>query len=158
MTPIRSLFALLGVTALLAVPATAGAKRPDDHPGKGKSQTHQQSGKTKTVTYVFKGTFVAPGSVAVTKGNRHVRRAELVDTTVQFVLADAKVVVEDNNGDGVKDLADVVAGDKVVVKARLPKSDPRDAPFAARKLVDQTHDEDAAEDETETETESPDAP
>jgi hypothetical protein len=158
MNPIRPFLATLGAAALLAAPAVAGAARPSEHPGKGKSGAHQKSGKTRTVTYVFKGTFAGPDSVAVTKGNRHVRRAELVETTVQFDLADAKIVVEDNNGDGAKNLADVQDGDKVVVKARLAKSDPGDGPYAARKLVDQTHDQESEEGETETETETPESP
>jgi hypothetical protein len=37
------------------------------------------------------------------------------------------------------DLADVVAGDRVVVKAKLPKADPGAQPFTAKQLVDQTH-------------------
>jgi hypothetical protein len=157
MNPIRPFLAILGAAAVLALPAVAGAERPSEHPGKGKSGAHQKSGKNRTVTYVFKGTF-AGGSVEVTKGNRHVRRAELVGTTVAFDLEDAKIVVEDNNDDGEKNLSDVQDGDKVVVKARLPKRDPGEGPYAAKKLVDQTHDEDSEEEETETETEAPSAP
>ena len=35
----------------------------------------------------------------------------------------------------------VVAGDKVQVKAKLPKSDPGVAPYAAKHVVDKTHPE-----------------
>ena len=35
--------------------------------------------------------------------------------------------------------ADLLEGDKVVVQAKLPRTDPGEAPFAARKVVDQTH-------------------
>ena len=110
---------------------------------------------SKKVMYVFKGTYSAAG-VKVLKGNKHVRRADLVGETVAFDFSAAKVRVADVNGDGKRDLADVRDGDKVVVQARLARRDPGAAPFAARKLVDQTQkksdDEDKPEGETETET------
>ena len=100
------------------------------------------------VTYVFKGTFnLADSSVTVVKGNKHVRRAGLVGEQVVFDLTDARIVVADNNGDGERDAADLQDGDKVLVQARLPRREPGAAPFAARKLVDQSH-----------ETEGEDAP
>jgi hypothetical protein len=92
----------------------------------------------KKVSYVFKGTYSADG-VKVLKGNNHVRRADLVGETVAFDFSAAKVRVDDVNADGKRDLADVQEGDKVVVQARLARRDPGAAPFAARKLVDQTH-------------------
>ena len=45
--------------------------------------------------------------------------------------------------------ADLQDGDKVLVQARLPRRDPGAAPFAARKLVDQTRKHDESDDETE---------
>jgi hypothetical protein len=47
--------------------------------------------------------------------------------------------VADTNADSIIDATDVLVGDAVVVKARLPKNDPGPQPFAARHLVDQTN-------------------
>ena len=58
---------------------------------------------------------------------------------VSFDLTNARVVVADNNADGMSNLTDVAIGDKVVVKARLHKKNPGPEPFTAKKLVDQTH-------------------
>ena len=41
--------------------------------------------------------------------------------------------------DGSRSALDVQIGDKVLVKAKLPRQDPGDQPFSARRLVDQTH-------------------
>ena len=150
MNPIRPFAALVGAAAVLAFPVAAGAKPHDatEHGhGNGHAHEHGHSSQPKTVGYVFKGTW-SGGSVHVTKGNKHVRRAELVGTDVAFDLTDAKIVVADNDGDGAKDLADVQDGDSVLVKARLPKGDPGDVPFAARKLVDQTHESSSDDEDT----------
>jgi hypothetical protein len=94
----------------------------------------------RTVAYVFKGTFnVAGSTVSVVQGNRHARRAGLVGTDVGFDLSAARVRVADTNGDGMRNAADLVQGDVVVVKSRLPRRTPGSAPFAARKVVDQSH-------------------
>jgi hypothetical protein len=96
--------------------------------------------RSAEVAYVFKGTFnVSGASVSVVQGNRHARRAGLVGTTVAFDLSGARVRVADTNGDGTRDAADLQQGDVVVVKARLPRRTPGTAPFAARKVVDQSH-------------------
>ena len=93
----------------------------------------------REVAYVFKGTFHAAGpSVSVVKGNRHVRRAGLLGREVTFDFSTARVRVADVNGDGVRNAADLQEGDVVVVKARLPRGTPGNAPFVARKVVDQT--------------------
>jgi carbohydrate-selective porin OprB len=128
----RSLIVAVGVTAL-AVPSAAAAAPGGN--GKGK----QKGKKDPTVQYVFKGTYAGDSAVDVSHGNRHVRKGGLDDQTVQFDLIGAKLVVGDTNADAVVDLNDVAVGDAVVVKARLPKRDPGDQPFAARQLVDQTH-------------------
>ena len=140
---IRSGIAIAGIGVLAAVP-TAFATKPDD-PG---SQGHSKSGThgNPTVSYVFKGTYAGDGSVVVTKGNAHVKKAHLVGETVSFDLANARIVVADTNADGVKDVNDVATDDKVVVKARLPKKDPGEQPFAAKQLVDQTHSGDTSSD------------
>ena len=120
--------------AMMTAPL-AGAKPHEDNPGHGHGNGHGPKG----VSYVFKGTYVDATTVDVTKGNKHVRNAGLVVPAVQFDFSGAKVSVGDVNGDGAANLADVAAGDSVVVKVKAPKSDPGAPPFAARQLVDQTH-------------------
>ena len=135
----RYLATVLGVAAL-AVPAAAVAGKPDGVGKPDKPDKPEKPDKAHSVNYVFKGAYSGDGStVAVDAGNKHVRKAGLEDTAVQFDLTAAKVVVADTNADGAQNLADVAAGDRVVVKARLPKSDPGAQPFAAKQLVDQTN-------------------
>jgi hypothetical protein len=81
----------------------------------------------------------ADGTVTVSGGNARVRKGGLIGETLTFTLETAKLRVADTNGDGAVDVTDIVAGDKVVVQARLPRTEPGEGPFAARKLVDQTH-------------------
>jgi hypothetical protein len=143
---IRSTLLALGVSLLVlpaaiseghGPPASVLEKKADKKSAKADKKANQK------VTYVFKGTFtVADSSVAVLKGNKHVRRAGLVGESVEFDLTDARITVADNNADGKRDAADLQDGDKVVVKARLPRREPGAGPFAARKLVDQTHTQD----------------
>jgi hypothetical protein len=57
----RLVLVALAATAL-AVPTAAAAK-----PGGGKG--HEKVKKAKTVTFVFKGTFIAPGTVELLSGN-----------------------------------------------------------------------------------------
>src|SRR3954454_13966459 len=132
--------AIGAVLALGAAPAALAAK-PDDpgSQGQGHAGGHSKKGGKAVVTYVFKGTYAGDGSVVVDHGNAHVRKAELVDTTVSFNLTDARIVVADTNADGTANADDVATGDRVVVKARLPRKDPGDQPYAAKQLVDQTH-------------------
>lgn len=95
--------------------------------------------KAHNVKYIFKGTYEGAGVVAVKKGNAHVRKGDLTGISVTFDLSAAKLVVDDTNGDGAITVDDVLVDDKVHVQARLPKGAPGAQPFAARKLVDQTH-------------------
>ena len=135
----RTLTAALAAAAL-AVPAAAVAD-----PGNGKVHD-KPAKKAKTVTYVFKGTFTAPGTVAVTSGNAHVRKGGYVGQSVTFDLASAKVVGVDANADLKVDATDVADGDKVLVQARIAKGTKWSAPaegetaavLVARKLVDKT--------------------
>jgi hypothetical protein len=118
--------------AALAVPAAAAAKPAAG--GKVK--------KAKTVTFVFKGTFTAPGTIAVDAGNAHARKGGFVGESVTFDLANAKVVVADTNADGSLDVADVKDGDRVLVKARIAKGTSYVADgdaVVARKLVDKSN-------------------
>ena len=125
----RVAVAFMGVAAL-ALPAAAAAKGRPDHAGK------SHGGRAPhAVQYVFRGTW-SGGAVQVTGGNNHVRRAGLIGQSASFDLANARIVVRDVNADGARDISDVSDGDRVVVQARLPKGDPGDGPYAARKLVD----------------------
>jgi hypothetical protein len=130
--------AVAGAFALASVsPAVASS-------GNGHGNGHGPStapGHTKVhnVTYVFKGTWnAADGSVTVKHGNNHVRKAGLIGQTVTFDFTGAKLVVVDTNHDGSKTTADITDGDKVVVKARLPRKDPGTQPFKAKMVVDQS--------------------
>ena len=138
----RTLIVALGA-AVLAVPAGALA-----HPGEGQSHGNGQAkgqtqgkghSQTHNVAYVFKGTYAGDSTVAVTKGNARVRKGGFVGQTVAFDLTDTRIVVADTNVDSANDLNDVATGDRVLVKAMLPKSDPGSQPFAAKRLIDQTH-------------------
>jgi hypothetical protein len=141
MNPKRAFLVALG-TAALAVPAAAIAK-PGDH-GHGHAGGHGHGGNP-TVKYLFKGTYGGSGVVAVNHGNRHARRADLVDQDVQFDLSGARLVVADTNADGSVTADDVATDDRVVVQARLPKQDPGAQPFAASRLVDQSSPPDAGD-------------
>jgi hypothetical protein len=120
----------------------SGASGPTGTTGpKGKHHGHA-NGKHKphAVAYIFKGTWTASdGSVKVTAGNSRVRKGGFIGKNVQFDLTNARIVVTDTNNDGSRTVADLSDGDKVLVQARLPRKDPGDAPYKARKLVDQTH-------------------
>jgi hypothetical protein len=133
MHPKRAFLIGLG-TAALAVPAAAIAK-PGDH---GHAGSHGHGGNP-TVKYVFKGTYGSDGVVTVNHGNRHVRKADLLDQDVQFDLSGARLVVADTNADGSVTADDVATDDRMVVQARLPKQDPGAQPFAASRLVDQSN-------------------
>ena len=125
----RSRILTTGATiALLAAPVAAA--KPDKPPKPDKPQ--------KGASYIFKGSYVDETTVEVAKGNSRVRKNDLLGA-IQFDFSAAKIRVADTNGDGSADLADVVAGDKVVVKVKAPRKDPGPQPFAARQLVDQTN-------------------
>jgi hypothetical protein len=130
----RNLIAALGVAAL-AIPSAAIANHGENH-GKGHGKGH--SG-THNVAYVFKGTYAGNSTVTVTRGNARVRKGGFVGQVVSFDLTTARIVVADTNTDTLTDLNDVQVGDQVLVKAMLPKSDPGTQPFAAKRLIDQTH-------------------
>jgi hypothetical protein len=131
--------------AALTIPAAAVA-----HPGKGKGADKPAKvdrKKTKKVTFVFKGTFAAPGTIEVLAGNAHARKGGFVGEAITVDLVSAKLVVADTNGDGTHDLNDVMDGDRVLVQARMAKGAKFVAPaegenaetIAARKLVDKTN-------------------
>jgi hypothetical protein len=136
----NSLLIALGV-ALLAFPAGAVAKHGDSH-GKAKGHANGKGkghAKPHTVGYLFKGFYAGDGMVEVQRGNAHVRKGGFIGETVEFDLSDARLVVRDTNEDGKRDIADLAQGDWVLVKARLPRSDPGSEPFEARWLIDKTN-------------------
>jgi hypothetical protein len=137
----------------LAAPVAAQAKgKPDNGHGRSSAAAAQhgkgrdKAGRNPVVTYVFKGTILSVDAAAgtavvnVTKMNR--RGTSTADLTVTFDLAKAKIAVADANADHVAGLADVVAGDHVLLQARLPRRSPDlSGTVVARKLVDQTRPE-----------------
>jgi len=155
----------LGIVAL-AAPAGAAAMHGESH-GKAKAKGHAQNGKPGgpqghavddgsaeakghgkgkgqakrgQVGYLFKGFYAGEGMVEVKRGNAHVRKAGLIGETVEFDFSAAHhVVVTDTNADGMRSLDDVMVGDWVLVKSRLPRKDPGDQPFEARWLIDKTN-------------------
>ena len=136
---LKNVFLVALGTGALAVPTAAIAK-PGDH---GHGHGH---GGNPTVMYVFKGAYGGDGVVSANHGNGHVKKADLVGQDVQFDLSGARLVVADTNADGSLTSDDVSSGDHVVVQARLPKQDPGDQPFAAKKLIDQSNPPDGGAD------------
>jgi hypothetical protein len=141
-------FTKLAVVAAFAAASVLPAAAMADAGGHGHVKQHSQvnhgkaNGKNKVhnVTYVFKGTWnVAAGTLTVTSGNHHVRKAGFVGQDVQFDLTSARIVVADTNNDGQRTVADLQDGDRLVIKARLPRKDPGSQPFQAKMVVDQTH-------------------
>lgn len=129
----------------LIVPAAALAK-PGHGGGHGQSSPKHEShgkGKARNVPYVFGGTVASVDTTAgtvtvnVVRGNHWARALK-----GQQVTFDAsklrRVHVRDFDGNGTRDLADVQANDRVIVKARLPKAAPGDQPFVADQFVDVT--------------------
>jgi hypothetical protein len=141
MTRLRSsLLVALGVAAL-AIPAGAIAK-PGEH-GKGHGKGH---GKTPNVAFIFKGVYKGESMVEVLHGNAHARKGGFVKETVAFDLTEAAIVAADvfpiGAPDGVVNLEDVQVGDRVLVKARLPRKtewQEGEEAIKAQRLVDQTH-------------------
>src|SRR3954470_2187041 len=132
LTLAAALCAVVAAPAALAAPGGGNghgppATNPSDTKGKGKA-------KPKNV--VLKGVVVSADATTVTVTVKKATRwgRALVGTDAQFMVA--KVVAADVNGDGKTDTLDLAAGDKVVVQARIAKTDT--APFNARRVVDQT--------------------
>lgn len=95
------------------------------------------------VGYVFKGVYLGGESadeqlIEVKRGNYHVRRGEFIGETVAFDLEATRFVTRDTSGDGERSLDDLQKGDWVLVKAMLPRRDPGEQPFTAKRLIDKT--------------------
>src|ERR1044072_9002117 len=121
-TTTTNYFLPLVAAALLFLASTAQAT-----PGHGHAYGH-------SATYNFSGVYVGDGVVNVTKGNHSAREAGFVGRDVTFNFSSARVNVRDTNDDGVRDLADVQAGDRVKVQAKLSRDLPATEPIAARQL------------------------
>jgi hypothetical protein len=139
------------VLALAVTPAALAKGKPEDpgSQGKGKSEQAHGKGKVKPKNVVLKGTVVSSDAAAGTV-TVHVAKAtkwgrSLVGTDAAFTVV--KINAADNDGDGSVTVADLLAGDKVVVQARIAKDDV--APYKARKVVDQTHPKPSDDDEGE---------
>jgi hypothetical protein len=138
----KNIIAAVAVTAAFCAPAAAQAKGGHGHSGEhghGHAVQHlPQAPKTRNV--IVKGTVVAVDgnfvTVAVAGSNHHGRA--LKGQEIQLDLAAARIRVKDVNGDGARDAADVVAGDRVLAQVRVPRQTTLDLsqPFAARKLID----------------------
>ena len=139
--------------AVLAVPGTALAK--GDHAkghGKEKAERHQKAEKhgkkdkrakkdkhaKKPKSYVFKGVYKGDGVVTVTSGNSRVRKGGYVGQDVTFDLSKAKIVAADSDGVAGVSAADVKAGDKVLVQARLPRGTKAPVPAPAEETTEAT--------------------
>ena len=123
----KTTFAVLATAALVAFPAGAMGKSDSSGKGKGAEDTAaakpKKPKKPKVETYEFKGLVVAVGEgtvqVEVKAGNS--RGKKFKGQTLTFDVTKAKVKVADVNKDGKRDLADVAAGDRVNVQAKLPR-------------------------------------
>jgi hypothetical protein len=95
------------------------------------------------VALIAHGTVVSVDStnntavVQVTRTNHH--GAGLVGTQVTVDLSNARISVADVNADGQKNLADLAAGDRILVQGRIPLHGSLTAALVAKRLIDQTH-------------------
>ncbi len=135
----KNVIAALFAAAALAVPAVATADTGHDKPHEKKAAKEGNGKKAKKATYVFKGSFTAPGTVEVLSGNARVRKGGYVGQALTFDFATAKVVAADTNADLKVDVADVKDGDLVLVQVRVPKGAELAEPLVARKLIDKTN-------------------
>jgi hypothetical protein len=74
--------------------------------------------------------------VEITHTNHH---AELDGTQLTVDLTKAAISVADVNADGQENIADLAAGDQVLVQARVPVRGALSGALVAQRLVDQTH-------------------
>ena len=150
---------LLGVSAcaVLAFPAAAIARGGQGHDhsqrshgGKQNAHAIQSHGHRHDRNTIFRGTVASVTdnvvTVDVTAGNRFGRK--FADQPVQFDVSSARLRVADTNGDGKRDISDVVQGDAVLVQAGLPRKADVTQPIAARRLLDKGA---PAPDDTQTE-------
>ena len=148
--------------AVLAIPGTAVAK--GDH-GKGHGKAKQEKAEhhkghkhgkkdkaakkaKKPKNFVFQGVYKGDGVVTVVSGNGWVRKGGYVGKDVTFDLSAAKLIVADTDGVPGVTAADVLAGDVVLVQARLPRGTkaPVEAPVPEENTAEASGDDAPAED------------
>ena len=132
----KPMLAVLGAAALVAFPAGATAKNgngggPSGKGGDKAAETldpakpgkSKKPKKPKVSTYEFKGlvTAVSEAGVQVQVVGGNSRAKQFKGQTLTFDVSKAKLKVADVNKDGKRDLADVAAGDRVNVQAKLPR-------------------------------------
>jgi hypothetical protein len=136
----------LGVIAAIGIPvADAAAKGHDGHgkkpaAGENHSKGPKKPKKPKMRALNVKGTVAAVGDGTIdvlVKGANHHGKA-LRGQTVTVDVSNARIVVRDVNGDGERNLADVAAGDRVLVQSRIAKGSAPDPaqPLVAKRVVD----------------------
>jgi hypothetical protein len=134
-------FAVIAAANALADP---GHRQDGVHGHHGHKGNHGDNGKghgkNKPKMYVFRGIYNADGSVNVTSGNGRVRKHGFVGQTVTFDYTSAKFSAADGpDADAVgNEQSDVIAGDTVLVQAKLGREDPGAQPFKAKRLNDLT--------------------
>jgi hypothetical protein len=122
----------------------------------GQGGQHGQGGTHRhvpTVALVASGTVVSIDTtsgtavVEITHTNHH---AELDGTQLTVDLTKAAISVADVNADGQQNMADLAAGDQVLVQARVPLRGALSGALVAQRLVDQTHPADSDDDGSST--------
>ena len=141
------LSALAEIDAAPVAADEAPAEKPAKTRGRGR-------GRAKGKMTVFKGSVVsadAATSTVVVRVRHRNRWARIFrGEEVTFSLETARIQVADTDGDGTQGVADVAAGDRVLVKARVARGAADDGtPIAALRLIDLTSPEEDDEDENE---------
>ena len=164
----RKIITGFAALALAAVPmAGAQAKGPDGQRAEAKPERTTKPPRVKKVAYQARGVVasvdVAAGTLTVSVADRGgaTNRAARVwrGKDVTFTVTGSRLKVRDTNGDGKRDLADVAAGDKAKVLAKLPRRLGDDAgPYAAKRITVKRPAPKPVEDDAETPEETPAAP
>ena len=121
------IFAVVAAMALL-IPAGATAKRPDGKPEKGSKhgkfggQKQAKEPKLKLASTNVKGVVTANDgatmTVTVAKASGHAKACKGLDLT--FDVSEARIHSADNEPDGDVDAMDVLVGQEVKVRTKLP--------------------------------------
>ena len=140
----RSALALLAAAAVAGPGVANAATKAESGSAKGQAMVQKAKGKKKAkpkpVNYLVRGVYdAADASVTVSSGNAHARRGGLIGDRMVLDLSAVQPKVADTDGDGAQTAADLVTGDKLTVKLRLPRLAPGDGPFTPRSVVDRTN-------------------
>ena len=134
----------VGVLAALALPSTALAQHGADDSTSEPNQVQTGVAQPRTEAYELRGSVISLDAasdsvvVQIKKANHGRRGRRLVGQQVTLDLTGARLQVRDVNGDGVRDINDVAAGDAVEARVRLPRSQAADLsqPLAASRFKD----------------------